>query len=37
LTYSQTLGFVNRSSKVITYPSLEQDAEVEHERKNLGN
>lgn len=34
---TQTLGFVNRSSKVITYPSLEQDAEVEHERKNLGN
>ncbi|TPX27991.1 urea ABC transporter permease subunit UrtC [Cylindrospermopsis raciborskii G7] len=34
---TQTLAFVNRSSKVITYPSLEQDAEVEHERKNLGN
>ncbi|EFA71853.1 MULTISPECIES: urea ABC transporter permease subunit UrtC [Aphanizomenonaceae] len=34
---TQTLGFVNRSSKVITYPSLEQDVEVEHERKNLGN
>ncbi|TBR61232.1 urea ABC transporter permease subunit UrtC [Westiellopsis prolifica IICB1] len=33
----QKISFLQRPSQIATYPSLEQDPEVQHERQNLGN
>lgn len=34
---SQKTWFFKPTQKIVTYPSLETDAEVQHERQNLGN
>lgn len=36
-TLTQIMTFLGRPPKVMTYPSLETDPEVQHERKNLGD
>ncbi|MCC5652744.1 urea ABC transporter permease subunit UrtC [Nostoc sp. XA013] len=34
---SQNISFFNRRQEIATYPTLEEDAEVQHERENIGN
>lgn len=34
---SQNIPFLKRPQQISTYPSLEEDPEVQHERQNLGN
>jgi urea transport system permease protein len=34
---NQNISLLHRHQQIATYPSLEEDAEVQHERQNLGN
>ena len=34
---SQNISLFNRRQEISTYPTLEEDPEVQHERENIGN
>ncbi len=34
---SQNISLFHRHQQIVTYPTLEEDPEVQHERENIGN